>query len=195
MKMALLVRDAEPTRFEIRSIPSRSHNHDSGMKWFVQASNPAEANRWTQAIEMSIERYKIREGTDSDTFHPQPTFDLPNPLAMPFIFTGDNDLDSWVNELNDYFSRNNCQEAEKLPMAIEYLSPEVQSAVMRVLLILQQAIAQRHLIGDNHMNLKALKMDGSEEGPGGGQWGWLVSALRGMKSEDFLSYIHKYTRD
>ena len=189
MKMALLVPDAEPTRFEIRSIPSRSHHHDLAMKWFMRASNHEEADRWKQAISMSIERYNMREGKDSDAFpYPHPTSDLPNLLARPFIFTGSNDLDSWVNELNDYFSKNDCREAEKLPMAIEHLSPDVQSAIMRVLLILYQAIDQQDLIGDNYMNLKVLKMDDSEEGQWGGQWSWLVGLLRGMKSEDFLSH-------
>ena len=64
--MAVL-RDTERTRFEIHSIPSRSHHHHSGIqKWFMKANHPVEAHRWTQAIAKSIEWYKMREGMDSD---------------------------------------------------------------------------------------------------------------------------------
>ena len=67
MKMAVL-RDAERTRFEIHSVPSRSHHQHSGtQKWFMKANHPVEAHRWTQAIAKSIEWYKMRDGADSDT--------------------------------------------------------------------------------------------------------------------------------
>ena len=68
MKMAIL-RDTERTRFEIHSVPSRSHHHQhSGtQKWFMKANHPVEAHRWTQAIAKSIEWYKMRDGADSDT--------------------------------------------------------------------------------------------------------------------------------
>ena len=63
----------------------------------MKANNPEEAHRWTQAIEKSIEWYKMGEGTDGDAL----------PAMSPSIFTGDNgDLHSWVDELNDYFSRD-----------------------------------------------------------------------------------------
>ena len=66
MKMAVL-RLAERTRFEIHSLPSRSHHQHSGIqKWFMKANHPVEAHRWTQAISKSIEWYKMREGGDSD---------------------------------------------------------------------------------------------------------------------------------
>ena len=67
MKMAVL-RDTERTRFEIHSVPSRSHHQHSGsQKWFMKANHPVEAHRWTQAIAKSIEWYKMRDGTESDT--------------------------------------------------------------------------------------------------------------------------------
>ena len=67
MKMAVL-RDTERTRFEIHSIPSRSHHQHAGsQKWFMKANHPVEARRWTQAIAKSIEWYKMRDGADSDT--------------------------------------------------------------------------------------------------------------------------------
>ena len=67
MKMAVL-RDTERTRFEIHSVPSRSHHQHSGsQKWFLKANHPVEAHRWTQAISKSIEWYKMRDGADSDT--------------------------------------------------------------------------------------------------------------------------------
>ena len=67
MKMAVL-RDTERTRFEIHSIPSRSHHQHAGsQKWFMKANHPVEAHRWTQAIAKSIEWYKMRDGADSDT--------------------------------------------------------------------------------------------------------------------------------
>ena len=67
MKMAML-RDAERTRFEIHSVPSRSHHQHAGsQKWFMKANHPVEARRWTQAIAKSIEWYKMRDGADSDT--------------------------------------------------------------------------------------------------------------------------------
>ena len=68
MKMAIL-RDAERTRFEIHSVPSRSshHQHSGIQKWFMKANHPVEAHRWTQAIAKSIEWYKMRDGADSDT--------------------------------------------------------------------------------------------------------------------------------
>ena len=67
MKMAVL-RDAERSRFEIHSVPSRSHHQHSGtQKWFMKANHPVEAHRWTQAIAKSIEWYKMRDGADSDT--------------------------------------------------------------------------------------------------------------------------------
>ena len=66
MKMAVL-RDVERTRFEIHSVPSRSHHQHSGIqKWFMKANHPVEAHRWTQAIANTIEWYKMREGGDSD---------------------------------------------------------------------------------------------------------------------------------
>ena len=143
----------------------------------MEANDPEEAHRWTQAIEKSIEWYKMHEGT----------------AVSPFIFTGDNDLHSWIKELDDYFSRNDFQEAEKLPKAMEYLSADVRSAIDKVQDVLQLVIAQHRLMGGDNMNLKALEMNGSEEGPGGGDWSWsysrLVGALRGMQSEDF-SIIH-----
>ena len=64
---------------------------------------------------------------------------------------------------------------------MEYLSVDVQSAIMRVQDLLQQFIAQQPLMDGD---------DGSEEGPG---WSWsyprLVRALMGMQGEDF-SIIH-----
>lgn len=64
--MAVL-RDVERSRFEVHSIPSRSHHQHSGtQKWFMKANHPVEAHRWTQAIAKSIEWYKMREGADSD---------------------------------------------------------------------------------------------------------------------------------
>jgi oxysterol-binding protein 1 len=67
MKMAVL-RDTERTRFEIHSIPSRTHHQHSGsQKWFMKANHPVEAHRWTQAIAKSIEWYKMRDGAESDT--------------------------------------------------------------------------------------------------------------------------------
>ena len=63
----VILRDTEGTRFEIHSIPSRSNHQHSGIqKWFMKANHPVEARRWTQAIAMSIEWYKMREGGDSD---------------------------------------------------------------------------------------------------------------------------------
>ena len=67
MKMAVL-RDTERTRFEIHSVPSRTHHQHSGtQKWFMKANHPVEAHRWTQAIAKSIEWYKSRDGAESDT--------------------------------------------------------------------------------------------------------------------------------
>ena len=186
MKMAML-RDTEPTCFEIQSIPSRPD--DSGIKWVIKANNPADAHRWTRAIAESIEWYKMCEGTDSDAcLHRHPTFDLSHPLAMPpFIFTGGEELDSWINELNDYFSRNNFQEAEKLPTAMEFLSADVRSVIDRVQGLLQQVIAQQRPTGDDDTNLKAFKLEGGPE------WSWsysrLEGALRRMQSEE-SSIIH-----
>ena len=66
MKKAAL-REVERTRFQVHSIPSRLHHqHSPTQKWFMKANHPVEARRWTQAIEKSIEWYKMREGTDSD---------------------------------------------------------------------------------------------------------------------------------
>ena len=66
MKMAIL-REAERNRFEVHSIPTRSHHHHSGaQKWFMKANHPVEAHRWTQAIAKSIEWHKMREGAESD---------------------------------------------------------------------------------------------------------------------------------
>ena len=92
----------------------------------------------------------------------------------PFIFTGDNDLHDWLAELNDYFSRNNLQEAEKLPTAIKYLSVDVQNAIMRVQDVLQQIIAQEPTMDSWHWSYSRLE-----------------GALKEMQSEDFLSYIHE----
>jgi hypothetical protein len=111
---------------------------------------------------------------------------------MPlFTFTGGNDLDSWVNELNDHFSGNDFQEAQMILTAMQYLSADVQSAINGVRNALQQIIAQHHA-SDADANLDAFGMDGGEKGPGG-EWSWsyskLVRALRGMQSEDF-SIMH-----
>jgi hypothetical protein len=174
MRMAIL-RETESAAFEVHSIPSRPH--DQIQKWFMKTNDSMEARRWTQAIAFAKSIDKMREGTDSDAFpHHRSTSDLPNPLAMssPFIFTGNNDLDSWVNKLNDHFSRNDFKEEEKLPKAMEYLSVDVRSAIMKVQSVLQHVIAH-------------------EKGPGGRGWilsySRLVGALRGMQSEVF-SIIH-----
>ena len=187
MKMAILT-DTEPTCFEIQSIPSRSD--DSGIKWIIKVNNPADAQRWTAAIARSIEWSMMYEGTDSHAYR-LPTFDFPRHLAMPpFIFTGAEELDSWINELNDYFSRNIFLEAEKLPTAMEYLSADVRGAIDSVQDLLRQVIAEQRLAGDDDMDFKAFEMDGSEGWP---DWSWsysrLEGALRRMQSEEFsLSY-------
>ena len=107
---------------------------------------------------------------------------------MPlFTFTGGDDLDSWVNELNEHFSENNFQEAQMLLTAMQYLSADVQSAINSVRDELQQIIA-RHHASNADTNLDAFGIDGGEKGPGG-EWNWsyskLVQALRGMQSEEF----------
>ena len=193
MRMAIL-RETDSTAFEVRSIPSRPH--DPIQKWFMKTKDSMEARRWTQAIAFAKSIDKMREGTDSDALpHRHSTSELPNPLAMssPFIFTGSNDLDSWVNRLNDHFSRNDLKEEEKLPKAMEYLGVDVRSAIMKVQYVLQHVIAQQRLMGGDDMNLKTFKMDASEKGPGGGGWilsySRLVGALRRMQSEVF-SIIH-----
>ena len=164
----------------------------------MKTNDSMEARLWTHAIEKSID--KMREGTDSDAFaHHRSTSDLPNLLAMssPFIFTGSNDLDSWVNKLNDYFLRNDFKEEEKLPKAMEYLSADVRSAIMKIQDELHRVqviiIAQQRLMDGDDMNPKTFKMDASEKEPG--RVGWissysrLVGALRGMQCEVF-SIMH-----
>jgi hypothetical protein len=109
-------------------------------------------------------------------------------LAMPFAFTGDNDIDDWVNELNEHFATNNVQQAQMLPTAMLYLSVDVRSAVHRV-----QQIIGFHLIRNYNMNIDALRIAQVEGG-----WNWtyprLVSALQGMQSERFSIPCTQETR-
>jgi len=107
---------------------------------------------------------------------------------MAFVYTGANDIDDWVNELNKHFTTNNVQQAHMLPTAMLYLSVDVRSAVLRV-----QQIIGFHLIRNDSMDINALQIAQVE-----GRWNWsyprLVSVLQGMQSERFSILCTQETR-